>query len=134
VSTFSWSCATFFRGRGLRRTRGRVDWACARAVPFPAEDGSADLLLCASTLHFLGVAAFADWARVLRRGGIAAFTLPWGDRFRPGPPFAGLLPSPDRPIALPRSAAEVAAAGWPGFDTVRVVPDRRGVLFVVRKP
>jgi ubiquinone/menaquinone biosynthesis C-methylase UbiE len=130
------SAAMIARARSLTGAvgvRDRISWACAPAVPFPAPDGSADLLLCASTLHFLGTPAFVDWHRVLRAGGLAAFTLPWRDRFRPGPAFAALLPNTDQRIELPGSPAEAARSSWPGFDTITVEVDDRAALFVIRR-
>lgn len=80
----------------------RILWLRGSALPLPAKDGSADLVLCASSLHFLGPAALLDWRRVLRAGGQAVFSLPAAASFRPSPAFRRLLPDPG--IRLPESA------------------------------
>jgi hypothetical protein len=109
--------ALSYRGRIGRPAALRLDPA------FPRYD-----------LHFLGTTAFPDWVRVLAPGGLAAFTLPWRDRFRPGPAFAELLPPAGQQITLPGSAAEASAVDWPGFDMVRLEPSEAAALFVLRKP
>lgn len=81
----------------------RIHWLCGSAVPLPVRDGSADLVLCASSLHFLGPAALPDWRRVLRPGGQAVFSLPAASSFRPSAQFRRLLPAPG--FQLPESAA-----------------------------
>jgi ubiquinone/menaquinone biosynthesis C-methylase UbiE len=53
----------------------RIAWHAGPAVPMPVEDGSADAVVCASALHFLGMTALADWRRVLRPGGEIAFSI-----------------------------------------------------------
>ncbi|GAB3910134.1 hypothetical protein GCM10029964_113320 [Kibdelosporangium lantanae] len=55
---------------------GKIAWKVAPAVPAPVDDATADLVVCASSLHFLGAEALRDWRRVLRPGGTAAFSLP----------------------------------------------------------
>lgn len=136
VTAIDISPAMLDRARALtdqQAVRGRVRWLCAPAVPFPVADGSADLVLCASTLHFLGLSALGDWRRVLRPGGLAAFTLPWRDRFRPGPAFAALLPDPGRQLPLPGSEADAAALVWPGFEPAATAALETAALFVVRR-
>ena len=59
---------------------GRIEWRVGPAVPMPAEDHSADVVLCASSLHFLGAVAFTDWLRVLKPGGRLAFSVVSGAR------------------------------------------------------
>ncbi|WP_195909152.1 class I SAM-dependent methyltransferase [Microlunatus sp. Gsoil 973] len=113
--------------------RNRIRWLCAPAIPFPAPDGSADLVLCASTLHFLGISAFDDWQRVLRPGGLAAFTLPWRSRFRPGPSFAALLPAPDQQLPLPVSEPDAAARRWPGFELLATAAADKAAAFLLRR-
>lgn len=79
----------------------RIRWLQCTALPLPLADGSVDLLLCASSLHFLGREALSDWQRVLRPGGQAAFSLPTTSSFRPSPQFRRLLPAAS--IRLPAS-------------------------------
>ncbi|MFD9960401.1 class I SAM-dependent methyltransferase [Amycolatopsis sp. NPDC058986] len=94
----------------------RITWQVGSAVPMPAEDGSADAVLCASALHFLGATALRDWLRVLRPGGVAAFSLPLAARFSPSGKFAAFVPA-DLPI--PDTAEEAAAlATGAGFTDV----------------
>src|SRR4051812_8146504 len=71
---------------------GVITWQVGPAVPMPADDGSGDVVLWASSLHFLGAVAFADWLRVLRPGGRLAFSVVSGSRFRPSGPFAAFVP------------------------------------------
>ncbi|MBE8525115.1 class I SAM-dependent methyltransferase [Amycolatopsis sp. H6(2020)] len=91
----------------------RITWQVAPAVPLPVEDHSADVVLCASSLHFLGAAAFPDWLRVLRPGGRLAFSVVSGARFKPSGPFAELVPDD---LKFPHDEAEAAAlASSAGF-------------------
>ena len=85
---------------------GAVDWRVAPAVPLPVPDGSLDVVLCASSLHFLGAAALADWLRALRPGGRVGFTLPLADGFHPRGVFAELLATD---LALPATADDARA-------------------------
>ncbi|MER7760329.1 methyltransferase domain-containing protein [Streptomyces sp. NPDC097619] len=90
-----------------------VDWRVAAAVPLPVPDGSVDVLLCASSLHFLGTAAPADWLRAVRPGGRVGFSLPVASGFRPGGVFAELVAGD---LVLPETVAEaVLLAGSWGF-------------------
>lgn len=90
-----------------------ISWQVAPAVPMPAEDHSADVVLCASSLHFLGAAAFPDWLRVLRPGGRLAFSVVSGARFKPSGAFAALVPGD---LTFPTDEAEAAAlASSAGF-------------------
>lgn len=99
---------------GCSAPPGAIDWRVADAVPLPCADGALDLILCASSLHFLGRRALADWRRALRPGGRVGYTLPLAPGFRPSGPFASLV-APDLP--LPRTAEDAAAlavaAGFP---------------------
>ncbi|WIX87617.1 class I SAM-dependent methyltransferase [Amycolatopsis sp. DG1A-15b] len=91
----------------------RISWQVAPAVPMPVEDHSADVVLCASSLHFLGATAFPDWLRVLRPGGRLAFSVVSGARFKPSGPFAELVPDD---LKFPHDEAEAAAlASSAGF-------------------
>jgi ubiquinone/menaquinone biosynthesis C-methylase UbiE len=135
--------AVDFSPRMLERARqradrldpgGRIDWRTGPAVPAPLPDGSADVVLCASSLHFLGAAALRDWRRVLRPGGRVAFSLPTAATFTPSAAFAALvaadLPVPDAPDA---AAALAAAAGFTGITAERLDvagPHARTVLLV----
>ncbi|RSD22120.1 class I SAM-dependent methyltransferase [Amycolatopsis eburnea] len=83
-----------------------ITWQVAPAVPMPAADGSADVVLCASSLHFLGAVAFADWLRVLRPGGRLAFSVVSGARFKPSGRFADFVP---RDLSFPTDEAGAAA-------------------------
>ncbi|MGW5747880.1 class I SAM-dependent methyltransferase [Amycolatopsis sp. NPDC003861] len=85
---------------------GVITWQVAPAVPMPAPDGSADVVLCASSLHFLGAVAFADWLRVLKPGGRLAFSVVSGARFKPSGPFAEFVP---KDLAFPLDEAGAAA-------------------------
>ncbi|WIY03631.1 class I SAM-dependent methyltransferase [Amycolatopsis mongoliensis] len=92
---------------------GLITWQVGPAVPMPAPDGSADVVLCASSLHFLGAVAFADWLRVLKPGGRLAFSVVSGARFRPSGAFAEFVP---RDITFPTDETEAAAlASSAGF-------------------
>lgn len=80
-----------------------ITWIIADAVPLPVADRSMDVLLCASSLHFLGSRALEDWLRVLRPGGRAGFTLPLASQFRPGGVFADLVATD---LRLPETAED----------------------------
>lgn len=89
---------------------GRIDWRVGDALPLPVPDSSLDLICCASSLHFLGIAALADWRRALRPGGQVGFTLPAASGLRAGGVFAELvaadLPLPDSADAASRLATD----------------------------
>lgn len=85
---------------------GRITWQVGSALPMPVADHSADVVVCASSLHFLGAAALPDWRRVLRPGGRVAFSASRGSTFRPSPRFAALIPDD---LPLPADEAEAAA-------------------------
>ncbi|WP_410569237.1 class I SAM-dependent methyltransferase [Amycolatopsis sp. cmx-4-61] len=93
---------------------GRIEWRVGTAVPMPVEDHTADVVLCASSLHFLGAAAFADWLRVLRPGGRLAFSVVSGARFQPSGGFAEYVP---KDLTFPTAEAEAAALAH-GFADV----------------
>ncbi|QFU86177.1 class I SAM-dependent methyltransferase [Amycolatopsis sp. YIM 10] len=102
---------------------GRIDWRQCEAVPAPVSE--VDLVLCASSLHFLGLAALKDWLRVLRPGGRVAFTLPYAGTFNPSGPIAehvaADLPIPsdvDEAAAVAAGFAEVRARRWEADDRV----------------
>lgn len=90
-----------------------IDWRVGQAVPLPVPDASLDLVLCSSSLHFLGSGALSDWRRVLRSGGRVGFTLPVASGFRPSGAFAELV-APDVPIpdTVDDALAFVATAGF----------------------
>ncbi|WP_067820889.1 class I SAM-dependent methyltransferase [Actinomadura kijaniata] len=109
--------------RGRERGAGLpVDWRVGDAVPLPVPDASLDAILCASSLHFLGAAALADWRRALRPGGRVGFTLPPAAHFHPSGTFAALV-AEDLP--LPRTPADAVtlthAAGF--TDTTATLAD-----------
>ncbi|WP_329052258.1 class I SAM-dependent methyltransferase [Amycolatopsis sp. NBC_01488] len=85
---------------------GVITWQVGPAVPMPSPDGTADVVLCASSLHFLGAVAFADWLRVLRPGGRLAFSVVSGARFKPSGPFADFVPAD---LTFPLDEAGAAA-------------------------
>jgi ubiquinone/menaquinone biosynthesis C-methylase UbiE len=92
---------------------GAISWRIAPAVPLPVADASLDVILCASSLHFLGTGALADWRRALRPGGRIGFTLPLAAQFRPSGAFAALVAN-DLPLPATADAgrALVEAAGF----------------------
>lgn len=95
---------------------GAIDWRVAPALPLPVVDASLDVVLCASSLHFLGRPALADWLRALRPGGRVGFSLPLAADFHPSGVFADLLAAD---LALPDTAADAAAlAEASGFVAV----------------
>ncbi|MEQ0562888.1 class I SAM-dependent methyltransferase [Amycolatopsis sp. NEAU-NG30] len=85
---------------------GVITWQVAPAVPMPARDHTADVVLCASALHFLGATAFPDWLRVLKPGGRLAFSVVSGARFKPSGPFADFVPTD---LEFPHDEAGAAA-------------------------
>jgi ubiquinone/menaquinone biosynthesis C-methylase UbiE len=109
-----------------------VDWRVAEAVPLPVPDGSVDVIMCASSLHFLGAAALRDWHRALRPGGRVGYTMPVRSRFRPSERFATLVA---RNLPVPETAkdARVLAAGA-GFADVAVTVLPSVILTVAGKP
>ncbi|MGW4565726.1 class I SAM-dependent methyltransferase [Streptomyces sp. NPDC004561] len=126
-------------GRGRAEALGlgtAIDWRIADAVPLPVADHSLDVVLCASSLHFLGRRAPADWRRALRPGGRVGFTLPLATHFRPSGRFATHV-APDVP--LPRTAQEASAwatdCGFAEADSrVLVLGTRRVVVTSATNP
>ncbi|MFD9205502.1 class I SAM-dependent methyltransferase [Streptomyces sioyaensis] len=113
-----------------------IDWRVADAVPLPVADRSLDVVFCASSLHFLGRRAPADWRRVLRPGGRVGFTLPLATHFRPSERFSGHLA---RDVPLPHTAQEASVwAAECGFaeaaSRVLVLGTRRVVVTSAREP
>ncbi|MER6471478.1 class I SAM-dependent methyltransferase [Streptomyces collinus] len=113
-----------------------IDWRIADAVPLPVADHSLDAVLCASSLHFLGRRAPADWLRVLRPGGRVGFTLPLATHFRPSGRFAAHVA---RDVSLPRTADEASAwvteCGFAEADSrVLVLGTRRVVVTSATSP
>ncbi|MFG2287571.1 class I SAM-dependent methyltransferase [Streptomyces sp. NPDC048595] len=113
-----------------------IDWRVADAVPLPVADRSLDVVLCASSLHFLGRRAPADWRRALRPGGRVGFTLPLATHFRPSERFSGHVA---RDVPLPGTAQEASAwAAECGFteaaSRVLVLGTRRVVVTSAREP
>jgi ubiquinone/menaquinone biosynthesis C-methylase UbiE len=97
---------------------GRVEWRQAPAVPLELPDGAADALVCASALHLLGPQAPAEWARVLRPGGEAAFSIPVAADFTMSADFAAMVGAAVPPAADADAAAAIATAA--GFSAARV--------------
>jgi ubiquinone/menaquinone biosynthesis C-methylase UbiE len=109
-----------------------IDWRIGSAVPLPVPDDSLDLVLCASSLHFLGAAALRDWQRALRPGRRAAFTLPVAAGFRPSGTFAELLAG-DVPAVADAAAARAFAldSGFAGAEAKPHTSGGRQVVLVV---
>lgn len=105
----------------------RIDWRVGQAVPLPVPDRSLDLICCASSLHFLGAAALADWRRALRPGGQVGFTLPAASGLRAGGVFAELIATD---LELPDS---VDAARRLATDAGFVAARAESVEFAGRK-
>ncbi|TWF76134.1 methyltransferase family protein [Pseudonocardia hierapolitana] len=99
-------------------TDGRVEWRVGPAVPLDLPDGTVDVVLCASALHLIGASAPAEWRRVLRPGGRAAFSIPVAAHFHPSPEFAASLPADLAVPADEEGAERIARAA--GFESVRV--------------
>lgn len=96
----------------------RIEWRAEPAVPLRIDSGSADVVLCSLSLHFLGHAALAEWRRVLRPGGRIAFSLPCAADFTPSPSFPPLVV--DQPV-IPFEASQAARTALEsGFDHVDV--------------
>ncbi|MFB9839611.1 class I SAM-dependent methyltransferase [Actinoallomurus acaciae] len=125
------------RARAARLGRGHaVDWRVGPAVSLPVADAVLDLVVCASSLHFLGVRALPDWRRALRPGGRAGFTLPVASRFRPSGLFADLVAAD---LPLPHTAEDAltlaTATGFVDADAhVFTVGSRPVVLTVATNP
>ncbi|WP_414935818.1 DUF2203 family protein [Amycolatopsis sp. cmx-11-51] len=105
--------------KAATRDPGRlITWQVASAVPSPVEDEGADVVLCASSLHFLGAAALRDWLRALRPGGRVGFSLPLASAFRPSEAFAAIVPTD---LKLPETEYDAAGlAAEAGFTEVTV--------------
>ncbi|WUD77716.1 class I SAM-dependent methyltransferase [Streptomyces sp. NBC_00510] len=125
------------RARAERQAApGAIDWRVADAVPLPCADRALDLVLCASSLHFLGGRALADWRRALRPGGRVGYSLPLASGFRASGRFASLV-ARDLPLPVTaRDAADLAVASGLHAPVARVVRigDRSVVLIVARTP
>ncbi|MFD5393154.1 class I SAM-dependent methyltransferase [Streptomyces sp. NPDC127097] len=124
------------RAAGLERGTTAIDWRVADAVPLPVADHSLDIVFCASSLHFLGLRALADWRRALRPGGRVAFTLPLATHFRPSERFAGHLA---RDVPLPHTAQDASrwatACGFTEAESrVHVLGERRVVVTSATSP
>ena len=114
---------------------GRIEWQVAPAVPLALPDGAADVVLCTAALHFLGPAALRDWRRVLRPGGLVAFSIPMAADFHPSPAFRDLVPVD---VTIPADSADAARLALDaGFADVQVAtsppaePDRQRRTFLV---
>jgi ubiquinone/menaquinone biosynthesis C-methylase UbiE len=108
---------------------GLITWQVGPAVPMPAEDQSADIVLCASSLHFLGAVAFADWHRVLRPGGRLAFSVVSGLRFRPSGRFEAFVPK-DLTFPTDEAGAAALAAGFVDVTAKTFTSGTRSVFVV----
>ncbi|WP_432849681.1 class I SAM-dependent methyltransferase [Amycolatopsis sp. CA-161197] len=115
---------------------GVISWQVGPAVPMPCADGAADAVVCASALHFLGATALTDWARVLRPGGVLAFSISSSARFNPCGSMSEVMA---HDLRIPGSETEAAAlATDAGFhsataQTVRAdIGGRDRLVFAVR--
>jgi ubiquinone/menaquinone biosynthesis C-methylase UbiE len=115
---------------------GRIEWRHAPAMPLDLGEGTVDVVLCASALHFLGRDALRDWLRVLRPGGHVAFSVPMAEDFQPSPGFrrmvAAHLPVPSDAEAAARIALD---AGFPAASAGILAPtsaERQRRVFIVR--
>ena len=121
--------------------RQRVGWVRASALPLPVPDGSADVVLYASCLHFLGAPALADGYRVLRPGGSLGFTVAATDSFHPSPAARQLMPAggADLPGSVEGAAALARSAGFAAVraaaaDVGEARRPRRVVLVAATRP
>ncbi|MFE9775815.1 class I SAM-dependent methyltransferase [Streptomyces sp. NPDC005931] len=113
-----------------------IDWRLADAVPLPVADHSLDVVLCASSLHFLGARVLDDWRRALRPGGRVGFTLPSATHFRPSERFSALLAA-DVPLPAGAEDAEawITAHGFAGaVSRVHTLGTRRVVVTTATTP
>ncbi|MFF2810365.1 class I SAM-dependent methyltransferase [Streptomyces sp. NPDC058000] len=126
-------------GRALATGPGgdaAIDWRVADAVPLPVAAHSLDVVLCASSLHFLGRRALADWRRALRPGCRVGFTLPLATHFRPSERFSRHVADD---VPLPHTAQEAsewtATCGFTGVDSrIHVLGTRRVVVTSATSP
>ncbi|SNT66088.1 Methyltransferase domain-containing protein [Asanoa hainanensis] len=116
------------RGRAIGPEAG-ITWQVGSALPLPVADGSVDVVLCASSLHFLGRAALDDWRRVLKPGGRVGYTLPLRSRFNPSEQFAKLLATD---LTLPETVEEAYALAE-GFEDVTVTVGTDIVITTARR-
>ncbi|WP_285582365.1 class I SAM-dependent methyltransferase [Actinoallomurus iriomotensis] len=117
------------RARAARLGLGHaIDWRVGPAVPLPVADAGLDLIVCASSLHFLGTRALSDWRRALRPGGRVAFTLPAASGFRPSGVFADLVAAD---LPLPHTAEDArtlaTTAGFTDVDARVITVGSRSV-------
>ena len=118
---------------------GRVGWVRAAGLALPVADGAVDAVVCASSAHFLGVAALGQWRRVLRAGGRLGFTVPAAAGFDPSPAMRQVMPT--GVAALPGEVgALVAATERADFARVRAreidlpgAPHRQVVLLAATR-
>jgi SAM-dependent methyltransferase len=106
---------------------GATDWRLGGAVPLPVPGGALDVVLCASSLHFLGATVLREWRRRLRPGGRVGLTRPLAGDFRPSGLFADLVATD---VPLPRTPADASAlaeqAGFGGaYARIVQVGERR---------
>jgi len=124
------------RARAAATANARIDWRVGDAVPLPVPDHSLDVVFCASSLHFLGARALADWRRALRPGGRVGFSLPLATHFRPSPRFAELLAGDvPLPAGAPEASEWTEARGFTGATSrVLALGTRRVVLVSASRP
>ncbi|MBP2322685.1 ubiquinone/menaquinone biosynthesis C-methylase UbiE [Kibdelosporangium banguiense] len=111
---------------------GKITWHVGPAVPAPVQAASTDLVVCASSLHFLGAAALKDWLRVLRPEGRLAFSLPLATTFNPSPAFASYVAADvPLPASVDEAAAIAEAAGYEQIVAHKLeIPGERVVFLV----
>lgn len=113
-----------------------IDWQVGNALPLPVADCSLDVVLCTSSLHFLGQQALVDWKRALRPGGRVGFTLPLATHFRPSEQFSRHFAND---VPLPYTPSE--ASTWAeenGFidaiSRIHILGTRRIVMTLATRP
>lgn len=115
---------------------GRIEWRHAPAVPLDIGEGTVDVVLCASALHFLGRDALSDWLRVLRPGGQVAFSVPMAEDFQPSPEFRRMVATHLTVPSDAEAAARIALdAGFSGASAGILAPtsaERQRRVFIVR--
>lgn len=110
----------------------KITWHVGPAVPAPVPATSVDLVVCASSLHFLGAEALKDWLRVLRPEGRVAFSMPLATTFNPSPAFAALVATDIRlPETVDDAAAIATAAGYENVVAQQLTAPGERVVFLV---
>jgi ubiquinone/menaquinone biosynthesis C-methylase UbiE len=110
----------------------KITWHVAPAVPAPVPASSVDLVVCASSLHFLGAEALKDWLRVLRPAGRVAFSMPLATTFNPSPAFAALVARDvPLPVDVDEAVAIATAAGYGQVVAQKMEAPGQRVVFLI---